>query len=190
MIFTSNLVAALSLVTVAFASPILEARSCKPNFQGNPLTIYKTILGDVYEWTPVNAVGGHITLVNTPADQAFATGEFLTEFTGQPENSYHLKHVIFRFAHTSTNFSLEPPRLTADTARSLQLAGAAGDLSFAPITWSGTFVYLFRSDITAAERDFFFTERRILVSTATLAPWTAQMSGLVASFLILPQTLV
>jgi len=119
MIFTSNLVAALSLVTVAFASPILEARSCKPNFQGNPLTIYKTILGDVYEWTPVNAVGGHITLVNTPADQAFATGEFLTEFTGQPENSYHLK-------------------LTADTARSLQLAGAAGDLSFAPITWSGT----------------------------------------------------
>jgi hypothetical protein len=142
MIFTSKLVAALSLVAGAFASPILEARSCKPNFQGNPLTIYKTILGDVYEWTPVNAVGGHITLVQTPADQAFATGEFLTEFTGAPENSYHLKYVAITSSAFHTRLNLGTPRLTADTARSLQLAGApGGDLSFAPITWSGTFVY-------------------------------------------------
>jgi hypothetical protein len=89
----SKLIAALSILTLALASPILEARSCTPNFQGNPLTIYKTIKGDVFEWTPVNAVGGHITLVHTSASQAFANGEFLVEFTGQPDNAYHLKFV-------------------------------------------------------------------------------------------------
>ncbi|KAF8229394.1 hypothetical protein L208DRAFT_1402127 [Tricholoma matsutake] len=80
----------------------------------------KTILGDVYEWTPINAVGGHITLVKTPASQAFNKSEFLVEFSGQPDGTYHFK-------------------LTADTAHALQLAGVpGGDLSFAPITWSGT----------------------------------------------------
>jgi len=93
MIFTSKLVAALSLVAVALASPVLEARSCKPSFEGNPQTIFKTILGDVYEWTPVNAVGSHITLVKTTASQAFAVGEFFVEFTGLADSTYHLKFV-------------------------------------------------------------------------------------------------
>ena len=91
MFSTSKLIAALSIITVALASPILEARSCTPNFQGNPLTIYKTIKGDVFEWTPENAVGGHITLVHT--SQAFANPQFLVEFTGQPDNTYHFKSV-------------------------------------------------------------------------------------------------
>jgi len=120
MLFASKLAAVLAILTVALASPILEARSCTPNFQGNPLTVYKTILGDIFEWTPVNAVGGQITLLQTPASQAFTNPAFLVEFTGQPDNAYHFK-------------------MTADTAHELQLAGAAsGELSFAPITFSGT----------------------------------------------------
>lgn len=92
--FNSKLVAALSLLAAALASPILEARSCKPNFQGQSITIYKTISGDssnIYEWTAVDAVGGHITLVKTPASQA--NGEFLVEFTGLSDNTYHLGFV-------------------------------------------------------------------------------------------------
>jgi hypothetical protein len=90
MQFTSKLFSVLAILTIASASPILEARSCTPNFQGNPLTIFKTILGDVYQWTPVDAVGGHITLVKNPT---FTNGEFLVEFSGQPDNTYHLKFV-------------------------------------------------------------------------------------------------
>jgi hypothetical protein len=97
MFFTSKLIAALAILTVSLASPILEARSCTPNFQGKPLTIYNTIPGDIgklFEWTPVNAVDGHITLTKTAVNQAFAHGEFFVEFTGQPDNAYHLKSVI------------------------------------------------------------------------------------------------
>jgi hypothetical protein len=75
---------------------ILSARSCKPNFQGNPITIYQTIPGssDVYEWTPVNANGGHITLVQEWQWHAFESGEFLIPFTGQPDSSYNFKYAI------------------------------------------------------------------------------------------------
>lgn len=105
MMFTSKLVAALSLLAAALASPVLEARSCKPNFQGQPITIYKTILGDVYEWTPVDAVGGHITLVKTPASQAFASGEFIVEFTGLADSTYHLKYVTMLLLISSVTYS-------------------------------------------------------------------------------------
>lgn len=123
MIFASKLVAGLAMLTsVALARSILEARSCKPNFQGNPLTVYKPIpndVNDVDEWRPVNAVGGHITLVTTPVAQAFANGEFLVPFTGLADGTYNFK-------------------LTANTAHDLQLTGyPSHDLSFAPIT-SGT----------------------------------------------------
>jgi hypothetical protein len=95
--FASKLIAAaLAFHTIALASPVLEARSCKPNFQGNPLTIYQPIISDgnnVYEWQPVDAVGGHITLVKTTQNQAFANGEFLVEFTGLADNTYNLKFV-------------------------------------------------------------------------------------------------
>ena len=98
MIFTSKLVAALAALTVSsLASPILEARSCTPNFQGKPLTIYKTIpgeIGQLLEWTPVNALGSHITLARTTVNQAFANGEFFVESAGGPDNSYHIKFVI------------------------------------------------------------------------------------------------
>ena len=97
MIFTSKLVAALAALTVSLASPILEARSCKPDFQGKPLTIYKTIpgeIGQLLEWTPVNALGSHITLARTTVNQAFANGEFFVESAGGPDNSYHIKFVI------------------------------------------------------------------------------------------------
>ena len=153
MLSASKLVAALAILTAALASPILEARSCMPNFQGNPLTIYKTILGNDFEWTPVDAVGGHITLVETPASQAFTNPQFLVEFTGQPDNTYHFKSVTttsFTF-YTLTKSQLL--RMVADTDRDLQLAGApGGDLSFATITFSGTFVRLFHPEIRFANK--------------------------------------
>lgn len=147
MIFASKLVAGLAMLTsVALARSILEARSCKPNFQGNPLTVYKPIpndVNDVDEWRPVNAVGGHITLVTTPVAQAFANGEFLVPFTGLADGTYNFKSVTAISSptfHALTN--LLTARLTANTAHDLQLTGyPSHDLSFAPIT-SGTFVSL------------------------------------------------
>jgi hypothetical protein len=96
MRFASKLVAALAIHTVALASPVLVARSCKPNFQGNPLTIYQSIPSDpndVLKLTPVVAVGGHITLANTAVNQAFTMGDFLIEFTGLSDGTYHIKSV-------------------------------------------------------------------------------------------------
>ena len=94
MISGSKLVASLSLLTAALASPSLVARSCTPNFQGNQLTFYRpTSPGNVLEWVPENANGGHITLRETTESDAFANGEFLVEFTGQPDNAYHFKSV-------------------------------------------------------------------------------------------------
>jgi hypothetical protein len=61
------------------------------------LTIYKTILGNVYEWTPVNPVGGYITLLKTFISQAFAEGEFLVESIGLADDTYHLKSVTTSF---------------------------------------------------------------------------------------------
>lgn len=85
---------ALSLLTFVAANPVLLPRACKPNFQGRPLSIWRqpdiTDIG-VYEWRPVNAVGGHISLVQTPVNIAFASDEFLVEFTGQPTNTYNIK---------------------------------------------------------------------------------------------------
>jgi hypothetical protein len=100
MFFTSKVVATLSLLTVTLAKPILSAHSCKPNFQGNPITIYQPIPGnsDVYEWTPVNANGGHITLIQEWEWRAFGSGEFLVLFTGQPDSSY----LNFKYAITSS----------------------------------------------------------------------------------------
>ncbi|KAF9468813.1 hypothetical protein BDZ94DRAFT_1317400 [Collybia nuda] len=107
----------LSLLTFAAANPTLLPRTCKPNFQGRPLTIYKqpeiTDIG-VYEWTPVNAVGGHISLVQE--FDSFKKDEFIVEFTGTPTNTYQIKMV-------------------ADTAHKLALtAGANGDLAFSVAT--------------------------------------------------------
>jgi len=117
MIFTAKLVATLSLLTAALASPI---GTCNPNFQGNQLTIYQPLGFDQeLEWTPVNAEtqGGHLVLKQTDGNTAFAKGEFLVQFTGKPDNTYNIK-------------------MTVPTDHSVQLAGwEHGDLAFAPITW-------------------------------------------------------
>jgi len=116
MISASKLV----LVSLPFlaATLALPTGTCKPNFQGNKLTIYQPLgFGQELEWTPVNAdtQGGHIALQQTTANTAFANGEFLVEFTGQADNSYNIK-------------------MTANT--NLRLAGwEHGDLAFAPTTW-------------------------------------------------------
>jgi hypothetical protein len=91
--FSAKLVSFISLLATAFASPILEARSCSPNFQGQSLTIFKTELAQPFQWDPTDAVGGHITLDHTSTP--FATSPFLVAFSGQPDNSYVFKLVSF-----------------------------------------------------------------------------------------------
>ena len=101
--FSAKLVTFVALLATAFASPVLEAileavlqppsSTCSPNFQGQPLTIFKTRLAFPFQWVPTNAVGGHITLVFTKTP--FATSEFLVAFSGQPDNSYVFKLVFF-----------------------------------------------------------------------------------------------
>ena len=95
MFSASKLVAStiIALFTFASATPVLQARSCTPNFQGSALTIFKTELGSPFQWQPTDAVGGHITL--TPAN---TQSEFLVAFSGQPDGSYVFKFVfIFSF---------------------------------------------------------------------------------------------
>jgi hypothetical protein len=82
--------------------------------------------------------------VKTTASQAFANGEFFVESTGLSDNTYHLKFVTLPYPAFISPANSLTSRLTADTAHSLQLAGASGgDLYFAPIAWSGTFVCSF-----------------------------------------------
>jgi len=97
MISARKLVPALSLLTVALANPILVARqTCKPNFQGNPLTIFQEPVNTVFEWTPTGTPSpDHVVITYTSPDTAFAHGEFLVEFTGQSANTYHIKFVSF-----------------------------------------------------------------------------------------------
>jgi hypothetical protein len=97
--FSSKLVATtIALFTLATASPVLEARTCSPNFQGVPLTIFKTITASPFEWEPTNAVGGHITLTSTSTP--FAESEFFVANSGQPDGSYVFKFVyIFSFLY-------------------------------------------------------------------------------------------
>jgi len=123
MFASSKVLTALSFLAIASASPAARAPTCMPNFQGSAMTAYVqpsvTDIG-VFEWRPVNAENGHISLVQTPVNDAFAQGEFLIEFTGQPENTHHIKQV-------------------ADTERKLALGGKAdGDLSFAVANSDGS----------------------------------------------------
>jgi hypothetical protein len=97
---SSKLVATtIALFTLATASPVLEARStCSPNFQGVPLTIFKTITASPFEWELTNAVGGsigHITLTSTSTP--FAESEFFVAESGQPAGSYVFKFVYIFF---------------------------------------------------------------------------------------------
>lgn len=90
--FSAKLISFISLLATAFASPVLEARSCSPNFQGRPLTVFKTRLALPFQWNPTNAVGGHITLSFTKTP--FAGSEFLVASSGQPDSSYVFKSVF------------------------------------------------------------------------------------------------
>ncbi|KAF8076028.1 hypothetical protein FPV67DRAFT_1470116, partial [Lyophyllum atratum] len=112
-------VSTLLLSTLTLASPTpstLLPRTCNPNFQGQAQTIFVrppvTDTG-VYEWTPASiSPGAHISLQKNDVNSAFATAEFLVEFTGQPNGSYRIK-------------------LAADTNRYIALtAGGGGALAF------------------------------------------------------------
>jgi hypothetical protein len=116
--FSAKLLAStFALFTLASASPALQARACTPNFQGGPLTIFKTESSSTFQWEGTNTVGNHITLTSTSTP--FAASEFLVAFSGQPDSSYVFK-------------------LTADTPHSVQIQGfASGELSFQKIAFSG-----------------------------------------------------
>ncbi|KAF5388173.1 hypothetical protein D9615_000072 [Tricholomella constricta] len=114
-----TLPALLSTLALTHASPLLpraSASTCTPNFQGRQQTIFVrppiTDIG-VYEWTPESIFpGAHVTLQQRDVNSAFATGEFLVQFTGQPNGSFHF-------------------RLAAETNRYTALtAGAGGTLAF------------------------------------------------------------
>jgi hypothetical protein len=91
--FSAKFIFFTSLLATTFASPVLEARSCSPNFQGQTLTIFKTMLAFPFQWNPTSAVGGHITLDSTTTP--FAASEFLVAYSGQPDSSYVFKSVLF-----------------------------------------------------------------------------------------------
>ena len=95
--FSAKLIATtIAFFTFTSASPVLQARSCSPNFQGAPLTVFKTELGSPFQWQPTDTIGGDITLQSTSTP--FAASEFLIAFSGQPDNSYVIKFVyIFSF---------------------------------------------------------------------------------------------
>lgn len=84
----------LLFTTMTAASPALVARSCTPNFQGQAQTIYAhgNSNANVFEWIPDTiAPGAHITEQDHSATSAFATGEFLVQFSGQPDGSFVFK---------------------------------------------------------------------------------------------------
>jgi hypothetical protein len=94
--FSAKLVATtIALFTLASASPALQARSCSPNFQGVPLTIFKTDSNSPFQWEATDTVGGHITLTSTSTP--FAASEFFVAFSGQPDSSYVFKFVLYIF---------------------------------------------------------------------------------------------
>jgi len=120
MLFLSKVIAALYLLTAVLA--------CRPNFQGNKLTIYRGTIFGLLEWRPIS---GHITLVSTPQGVAFAKGEFLVEFTGQPDDTYRIKAV-------------------GDQDRALTRMPATGVLQFQPIIWNGAIKHQhFKIDCTS-----------------------------------------
>ena len=141
MFFAKLVASTIALFTLATASPVLEARSCSPNFQGVPLTIFKTEAGSPFQWEPTNAAGGHITLTSTSTP--FAESEFFVAFSGQPDGSYVFKFVYIFFPVLLVGMDAEfkpffKNRLTADTAHAFQLQGFAnGDLSVQPIQFTG-----------------------------------------------------
>ena len=100
--FSAKLVATtIALFTLAKASPVLQARSCIPNFQGNPLTIFRTDAGTTLEWVPTSvAVGAHITL--NPTSTPFTSSNFLTADSGQPDGSF-----VFKFVYTCIFFPVD-----------------------------------------------------------------------------------
>jgi hypothetical protein len=103
--FSAKLLATtIALFTFASASPVLQARSCSPNFQGVPLTIFKTRLAFPFQWQPTNAVGAHITLTST--NTPFAASEFFVAQSGQPDNSYVFKFVYLLVPSPQASFVL------------------------------------------------------------------------------------
>lgn len=83
---------AFGFTGLASASPLFSS-TCMPNFQGRTQTVHKQpdrMDRGAYEWSPTNAVGGHITLVAAPKHE-HAADEFIVEFTGQPRNTYQFK---------------------------------------------------------------------------------------------------
>jgi len=93
----------ITLFTFASASPVLQARSCRPKFDGALITIFKT---EALEWQPTNAVGGGITLASTGTP--FSASEFLVANSGQPEDSYVFKFVLVASPHASFVLNIDP----------------------------------------------------------------------------------
>ncbi|KAG6919309.1 hypothetical protein DXG01_007442 [Tephrocybe rancida] len=123
--FRAYLLALPTLLLSALTHAALLPRStCSPNFQGKAQTIYVRPLvkiAAVYEWTPESIFpGAHITLQTRGFDEAFAQGEFLVQFTGQPDGSYVLR------------LKNETNRYTALTA------GANGDFALDILTLSSS----------------------------------------------------
>lgn len=102
--FSAKLLATtIAFFTFASASPVLQARSCRPKFDGALLTIFKA---EVLEWKPTNAIGGAITLTSTSTP--FSAGEFLVANSGQPDDSYVFKFVLVPSPHTSFVLNISP----------------------------------------------------------------------------------
>lgn len=95
--FTSKLVAALSLVTAALASPMLQKRSCTPDLQNNSTTIFQTIPGDIWhvlEWTATGQFpGATITLNSIPSNGTYLINGLWAELA-QGGPGYHIKSVL------------------------------------------------------------------------------------------------
>ena len=91
------------LLATTIALFILQARSCRPKFDGALITIFKT---GALEWQPTNAVGGGITLTSTTTP--FSGSEFLVANSGQPEDSYVFKFVLVPSQHASFVLNIAP----------------------------------------------------------------------------------
>jgi hypothetical protein len=82
-----------TLLALGTASPLVERATCRPNFEGNRLTIYHTspLYRTVNEWTSSPTWGSSITLQSQPAPPALERGEFLVPFSGEPSGTYQFK---------------------------------------------------------------------------------------------------
>jgi len=103
MFSTKLLATTIALFTFASASPVLQARSCRPKFDGALITIFKT---GALEWQPTNAIGGGITLTSTSTP--FSASEFLVANSGQPEDSYVFKFVLVPSPHAAFVLNIDP----------------------------------------------------------------------------------